>query len=98
MAEFFSSARVVDCIIVLMVLEAVVLVVWRRRSGRGMAGLDVIVSLLAGAFLLLALRAALLGSGYLAIAACLSAALVAHLIDLRRRWRSALSPPAETSR
>jgi hypothetical protein len=47
---------------------------------------DIAFSLLAGAGLLLALRAALTASGWTSIAAYLGLALVAHLADLARRW------------
>ena len=43
--------------------------------------------LLAGAFLLLALRAALTGASWIPVALWLLAALFAHLVDLVRRWR-----------
>ena len=87
MGELFASGRVVDLILGFMVLEAVGLLVWRRRTGRGIAPLDLVVSLLAGALLLLALRFALAGAAWPAVAGCLAAALGAHVWDLARRWR-----------
>ena len=48
---------------------------------------DLVGLLLAGAFLLLALRAALTGAPWPSIAIWLLAALIAHLADLVRRWR-----------
>lgn len=70
-----------------MALEAFVLSALRRRRGHGIAPVDLGVSLLAGALLLLALRFALAGAGWAPVAACVAAALVAHLWDLRRRGR-----------
>jgi len=87
MGELFATGRIVDLILGLMVLEALVLIVFRRSAGHGIAPVDLVASLLAGAMLLLALRFALTGAGWLPVAACLAAALVAHLWDLRRRWR-----------
>ena len=87
MEALFGHGRIVDLILVLMVVEAIVLVAWRRRRGAGIAPFDLVVSLLAGAFLLLALRAALTGAAWPTIALWLAAALVAHIADLARRWR-----------
>ena len=44
-------------------------------------------SLLAGAFLLLALRAALTAEPWTTVALWLAGALAAHLADVARRWR-----------
>ena len=87
MAELFASGRVVDLILALMALEALVLgLVW-ARARRGLPPLPLILSLVAGALLLLALRAALTGSEPLAIGGFLTLALVAHLAELALRWR-----------
>lgn len=87
MSGFFADGSAVDLILVFMILEGIVLAVYRRRTGRGIALVDLAAMLLAGAFLLLALRAALTGASWSGIAGWLSAALVAHLADLARRWR-----------
>jgi len=87
MGEAIASGRIVDLILVLMAAEAVGLILYRRATGRGIAPLDLIVNLAAGACLLLAVRAALGGAGWGWIAASLAAALAAHLADLGRRWR-----------
>lgn len=87
MSGFFADGTVVDFILVVMLLECIVLAIYRKRTGRGVAFVDMVAMLLAGAFLLLALRAALTGAPWSLIAAWLLAALVAHLVDLARRWR-----------
>lgn len=84
--ELIASGRIVDLILGLVVVQFVVLVAYRRTTGRGPAAADIAFSLLAGAGLLLALRAALTASGWTSIAAYLGLALVAHLADLARRW------------
>jgi hypothetical protein len=91
-ADLFSTGRIVDCIIALMILELFVLAVvhWRTRSG--IAPLRLIVSLAAGAALLLALRAALLGAAWQNIAPWLILALAAHLVDLKMRWGGPHTP------
>jgi len=86
MIELITSGRVVDFILVLVVIEFVVLALHHRRSGRGIAPGAILPNLLAGAFLLLALRTAA-GSGHAAwVALFLLLALVSHLADLKRRW------------
>jgi hypothetical protein len=90
--ELFATGLVADLILALVGLEALSLLAYRRRTGRGVAPADLVFNLLAGACLLLALRGALVGAGWGWIALCLGAALFAHLADLRRRWRG--PPPS----
>lgn len=85
MAELFASGRIVGLILVFVALEAVVLVLYYRRTGRGVAPADLVPNLLAGGFLLLALGGALSGLWWGWMAAALAASLAAHLVDLRRR-------------
>jgi hypothetical protein len=87
MSDLIASGRIVDVILALVAIEFAVLVAYRRITLRGIAALDMVFNLLAGACLLMALRSALSGSGWAWIAAWLFAALVAHLADLARRWR-----------
>ena len=61
---------------------------WHRRSGLGIAPRDLLPNLLAGAFLVLALGLALAAAWWGWIALSLLGALLAHLADLRRRWKS----------
>jgi len=88
MAGLFESGRIVDLILVLTALEALALAVHHRRTGRGVALADLAPNLLAGACLLLALRAALAEGWWGWTAFWLLGALVAHLVDLSRRWRA----------
>ena len=87
MSDLFATGRVVDLILVLVAVEGLALAAYHRRTGRGIAALDLLGNLLAGVFLLLALRGALVGAGWEWIGCALAAALLAHLGDLRRRWR-----------
>lgn len=87
MKALFGSGRVVDLILVLMVLEALALWAWRRRTGEGPPPAALLVTLGAGACLLLALRAALAGSGWEVVGIWLAVGLAAHLADLRTRWK-----------
>jgi hypothetical protein len=94
MSVFPLSEHGVDLIVGLIGLEAIVVMCWRVMFQSGPAPLPFVVNLLAGAFLLLALRFALAGSSQAAVALCLSAALVAHLAELRLRWGDAAAKQA----
>jgi RsiW-degrading membrane proteinase PrsW (M82 family) len=82
---FFASPHLIDAILVLTAFEAAIVVLWHRRSGRGPTPAVIVRMLLPGAFLLLALRAALADAAWPWVPAALTAALVAHLIDLASR-------------
>lgn len=87
-AELFSTGRIVDCILALMALEILAVILIRNKTRQGVPAVELIVSVAAGAALLLALRAALIGSTWRQIAPWLIIALGAHLVDLRARWRT----------
>ena len=87
MAEMFASGRLVDLVLIVVVLEAVALLLYWHSARRGVAPFDLLPNLCAGAFLLLALRATLAGSGWMMASGCLAAAGLAHLVDIYRRWR-----------
>ncbi len=59
MAELFASARAVDLVLAVVVLEGLTLAIYHARTQRGPAPRDFVANLVAGACLLLALRAAL---------------------------------------
>ena len=87
MAELFTSGRLIDIILIIVAIEAAAFLwMWRRFKG-GIAPVDLLPNLCAGAFLLLALRVTLAGRGWMLACGCLAAAGVAHLTDLHRRWR-----------
>ncbi len=87
MSELFATTRIVDLILGLMVLEGLCLGVFYFKTARGITPPDLLCTLLAGGFLVLALRGVLLRLSWGWIALSLAAALVAHLADLFRRWR-----------
>ena len=87
MADLFASGHLVDFILAVVAVEAAALLVYWARTKRGVAPLDLLPNLCAGVFLLLALRATLAGSGWMVASICLSAAGLAHLVDVYRRWR-----------
>ncbi len=85
-AELIATGRAVDGILALMLIESIALILIGRKLRRAIPASQVLVSLGAGAALLLALRAALLGFAWQWISLWLLAALVAHILDLRYRW------------
>ncbi len=86
MAEFFATGHVVVGILALMLLELVVLMILGSKSHRRIPLVHLLVALGAGAALLLALRAALLGSPWQYVAVWLLVALCVHVLDVRLRW------------
>ena len=87
MMQWFTSGRIVDLILVLVALEALLLWAYHRRTGRGPRWSQLAPTLVSGALLLVALRAALGGFWWGWTAAALTLALLAHLVDLALRWR-----------
>lgn len=85
MKDLFASGHVVDLVLAFVFLEAVFIAVYRGKSGRGVRLREVAASMLAGVFLLLALRCALVAERWPWIATWLLAALIAHLADLTGR-------------
>ena len=94
MATYLLDGRAIDAIMALVAIEGCVLVTWRTLTGRGPSPAALVANLLAGASLLLALRAALSGASPVIISVCLVIALVAHGADIVGRWRSASSSPS----
>ncbi len=87
MAELFFNGYLVDAILILVVIEAVILSSAWALTRRGVAPADLLPTLCAGAFLVLALRVTLAGAGWMAACGCLAIAGLAHLFELRRRWK-----------
>ncbi len=80
MSAFFYSGLAVDFVLAFMALEALILIVWANKPA-----IDVLCMLLPGGFLLLAVRASLVGSGWIWICLWIALSLPVHLTDLWRR-------------
>lgn len=87
MEAFFASGRVADLVLLVLLLEAAALALWHRRTARGLAPAAILGLAMPGVALVLALRAALVGAGWGWVAAALSAAFAAHLLDVWLRLR-----------
>jgi hypothetical protein len=90
--KLFQSGRIVDCILAFMAVEIIVLILLRKQGWLHAQLLDLVVNMGAGAALLLALRVALHGGAWQAIALWLSIALGFHAGELTVRW-STRRPP-----
>ena len=86
MSGFFSSGAAFALILAGTLCEAAALVIFNRRTGRGISPVDLAGNIGAGAGLLLASVAALRHAAWPLVAGALLLALIAHLFDLTRRW------------
>ncbi len=80
MENFFTTGHAVDVVLAFMAVEAIILIAFKRR-----APLTVLLTILPGAVMMLALRAALTGAGWQIVAIWLTVSLPLHLADLRHR-------------
>ena len=97
MADLFASGRVVELILALVAAEGAALLVLHRRTGRGPSALPLLCNLAAGAGLMLALRASLVGAPWTAVAGWLLVALGAHAGEMVWRLRRPGGEPSVRS-
>lgn len=90
--ELFLITRLVDVVIAVTLLECAALFFYHRSTKRGLAPGDYLLNMIAGVWLMLALRSALGGAGWIWIAACLALAGLAHTADIAGRLRQGRSP------
>lgn len=81
----FSQGHAVDLILLVIVAEFVFLSTRRRRFGHRPSMIDRVLAFAPGVCLLLALRAALTGAGWVWVALALAASFPVHIADLVRR-------------
>lgn len=82
-----TSGRIVDIMVLFVVLEVIVLIVYFRKTGKGVPTVPLLANIGAGGSLMLALGATLKGASATIIAACLLASLAFHTADLAIRWK-----------
>ena len=85
--SLIDSGRIVDLMLAFIALEIAVIVWYRRRTGRGIAWVPLVVNAGAGASLMLAVRAVATGGTTMVVALCLLSALGFHMADLALRWQ-----------
>ena len=86
MQGLYASGAIVLPVLAGVLVEAVVLVVLFRRTGRGVAPRRLLPNLMAGACLIAAAGTALRGSWWGWTGALLLLGGVFHLVDMRERW------------
>jgi hypothetical protein len=91
------DVRWLDLALAMIALEAMALLAWRWATGQGPRSLALIANLAAGAFLVIVARELVAGGGALVAVAALSAALVAHGLDLAARWERKPKPGTATA-
>jgi hypothetical protein len=77
----------IDIVIAITLLEALALATYHAKTGGGISPKDFVPTLAAGLALMLAVRAGVSGAGWGWVAVALLASGLAHLADVRRRWR-----------
>lgn len=87
MLDFLASVHAVDLVLAIVAAELVVISLCWYGARRGIAPVQLLPNLLAGAFLLLGLRFALSGNSWPWYTACLALAGIANVADLAQRWR-----------
>jgi hypothetical protein len=92
MTDFFASGRAIDLIIAGMIVQALALTAYFKKTGLGVAPQAFLPNLMSGAFLMVAVRCALTGVWWGWVALLLLSSLAAHLADLRQRWRTSAAP------
>lgn len=85
--NLINSGRIVDVMVVFVVIEVAILIVYWRRTGRGVPLIPLLANVGAGGSLMLALGASLKGYDAHVVAMCLLSSLVFHLTDLAIRWK-----------
>jgi hypothetical protein len=83
----------VDLVLCIIALEAILFTAWWRYTKHGLSPRTTLTLLTPGVFLLLALRVAVMQGSTLAMAAFLTAAFIAHIVDVTARWERAQSAP-----
>jgi hypothetical protein len=82
---WLSSGHAIDLILAIVALEGVTLALWLRAKGKPWSWAELVGPVIAGIFLMLALRNVLTGGNALQTAFWLGCSGPAHLYDLWRR-------------
>jgi len=83
----WTVLEMLDVVIGVTLAEAVILWIYHRRTGKGIAPPDLALTLLSGLLLMLAFRAHLAGQFWLVTTSLLAGGGICHALDLRRRWQ-----------
>lgn len=97
MEALLASGHLLDAILLLVAIEALALILWSRRV-RGTWPIALLFNLGSGAALMLALRAALTGAAWPAIAGGLAVSGLAHGAEMALRLGLFARPPRFAAR
>ncbi len=87
--ELILSGRIVDLMLVVISVEVIAVLLYRRLRGGGIAALPLLMNVGAGGSLMVALKFALSGAPWTWLAGSLIASLVFHVTDQALRWQRA---------
>ncbi len=85
LGRWLATGQPIDLVLLIVALEVVLLALWRRARGAPLSPAELVGPVLAGVFLMLALRVALVGGASELVVLFLAASFPAHLYDLKRR-------------
>lgn len=88
MRDWALGTGLIDAVIGLTVIEALVLLLYRSITGKGVKPRDFCINLVAGLMLMFALRSHMAASSWGWTAGFLAAAGVAHATDIWSRWKA----------
>jgi hypothetical protein len=97
-ADSTVIAQVIDLVIAFTLVECLLLALYHRATGKGVAPRDFGMNMLSGLCLMLALRCLARDAGAAWIALFLLAAGLAHGTDLLMRWRRGARAASTTRR
>lgn len=83
----WAPATLIDTVLLVTVVEAFVLWIYHRKTGKGIPPRDFLGNLMSGLMLMAALRAHISNQPWFTMAGLLAASGVAHAADLWMRWR-----------
>ena len=83
------SGGLIDTIIAITLLEVTILLIYRQQTKRGLRPRDYLLNIASGLCLMLALRCALVASGWQMVSVFLLGAGLAHVADIVVRLRAA---------
>jgi hypothetical protein len=86
MLDFLKSGVATDIVLIFMLFEAIIVTIFLRNLGQHAAVPGFLATLLAGAFLVIALHKALNGSSIGDINIYLLLSMVSHLVDLTLKY------------
>ncbi len=90
MDQLFASGRIIDLLLILVIGEFVIFVLYQRINQRGIGISGITANLISGAFLLVAVRLALVQAWWAWIACCLLISFLAHILDMTQRTKISL--------